>query len=427
VQAIKRKRPDILLMILIDADEGGKGTHAASLVANEFPDATFRKPSFEHLNETGTDFNDVLQIGGWDEVRQQLERSFEMENSKIEEELKNNASHSKTQSSDSKASDKAKTTQFKGRCETAGDVLKEIGLLEKIKNRMFNHRQNPNEIKLFGHPTNFKQLDEIIDGLQGGHLIVFAGRTGMGKTFAALNILKNMAIEQRIPSALYSLEMSNSEIFYRLISLLSGIPSKKIKRGIINDDELHQVEEAMSKIESSPLFVTDDPANSVLKNLHSNMKRGLCEGEAKIIFVDHIGLVNCGSGYKDNRATELGAISMAFKLLAKEHDTPIISLAQLNREADSKDPPKLSQLRDSGELEQNADIVLFIHRRDYYDKNDKPGQADIIVAKNRHGETGAVTFKYNGLSWLLEEFPPLKEMKQKQYDENGREVICKLN
>lgn len=409
LSALKTKYPNNNPVVLIDCDEGGRGLEAARIISAKFQTAKFKKPSFESFlnpnNEKITDFNDIISKCGQsiDEVRRQLLIDFDLSTAKI---------YSKEPSANQTIIQKATNgSKNHGKCEIAGDVLKKIGFLERIKNRKLEYDKNQ-IVKLSGIPTNFSQLDGIIDGLQGGHLIILAGRTGMGKTFLALNMLKNIAIDQKIPAALYSLEMSNSQVFYRLVSLCSGIPSTKIKRGTINDKELHLVESAVKLIENSPLFVTDEPTNSVLSTLSSNIHSSCKAMEVKAIFIDHIGLVSCGNNYKDNRANEMGKITMTVKIAAKQYDIPIICLAQLNREADAKERPKLSHLRESGNLEQDSDIVLFIHRRNYYDKNDKPEQAEIIVEKNREGETGIVTFKYEPNTWLLQEFPPLENKIQ---------------
>jgi KaiC/GvpD/RAD55 family RecA-like ATPase len=429
VAAIKAKYPNAKPIILIDCDAGGNGLKAAQLVAQAFPDATFRLPSFEQLQHSGdkkpTDFNDIISKCGqsFDEVRRQLEQPFDISSwsSPPKEPLKE-----KIQTPNSTEQPKTSTAHSKthGRCEPARDAIKRIGFLDKIKARVHDFRTT-GVSKISGMSTGYTQLDELIDGLQGGHLLILAGRTAMGKTYKVLNILKNIAIDQQLPAALYSLEMSHQQVFYRLASLCSGVPATQIRRGTINDTDLAKVEAALVKIGDSQLFVTDDPANSNFSNLYANMRYSCEEEGAKAIFIDHIGLVNCGSDYRDNRATELGTISMNFKLMAKQYDIPVLCLAQLNRDADSKEPPKLSQLRESGNLEQNADVVIFIHRRDYYDPTDKPGQADIIVAKNREGDTGTVTFGYEKATWLLTELPLLRvliDQQQKSGSGNGQKT-----
>jgi replicative DNA helicase len=407
VSAIKSKYPNSKPIVLIDCDDGENGLKAAKMISEKFPEATYRKPNFDTLpipsntqkNEF-KDFNDILSKCSLslDEVRKQLTVDFDISSVKISS--KNEALK---KSEDQVIKNDSKTH---GRCETAAEALKKLGFIERVKTRKLEYEKS-GAVKISGVQTQFNQLDNILDGLQGGHLIILAGRTGMGKTFVALNMLKNIAIDQKIPAALYSLEMSNTQVFYRLASLISGIPATKIKRGTITDKELEEVENAVKLIENSPLFMTDEPSNSTLNILSANMHRSCKSNGVQAIFIDHIGLVNCGNNYKDNRANEMGEITMTAKITAKQHNVPIICLAQLNREADKKEPPKLSQLRESGNLEQDADIVIFVHRRDYYDKADKPGQVEIIVEKNRDGEPGKVICEYGKPTWLIKEFPPI--------------------
>lgn len=402
LSAIKSKYRDSKPIVLIDCDEGGNGLKAAKAISKQYPDAKFRKPYFEGISNPDQlvgrdlkDFNDLLSKCRipLEDIAKQLENEFDLLSVKI----------------DPKEETKTSPKKDHGRCEPAGEALKKIGFLERIKRRKLEYEES-GEVKISGIPTNFPQLDEIIDGLQPGHLLILAGRTGMGKTFAAINFLKNIAIDQRIPAVLYSLEMSNTQIFYRLVSLCCGISSKKIKRGLINDEELEKVEAAIRLIEDSPLFVSDEPANSNLLILRNNLENSCKAGEIKVAFVDHVGLMNCGLEYRDNRANEIGKITMTFKILAKQYDIPCVLLSQLNREADNKERPKLSQLRESGSLEQDADIVMFVNRRDYHDKTDKPGQCEIIIEKNREGETGIVTFGYEKKTWAFKELAPINEL-----------------
>jgi len=428
VSAIKSKYSNSKPIVLIDCDDGENGLKAAKIISEKFPEATYRNPNFDTLpiadntqKKDLKDFNDILSKCSLslDEVRRQLAIEFDISKVKVSsknESLKKN--EAPTIKTDSKTH---------GRCETAAEALKKLGFIEKIKTRKLEYEKS-GIVKISGIPTNFVQLDGIIDGLQGGHLIILAGRTGMGKTFVALNMLKNISIDQKIPAALYSLEMSNTQVFYRLTSLLSGIPATKIKRGTINDQELEKVEASIKLLEDSPLFVSDEPSNSILSTLSGNMNSSCKANGVQAIFIDHIGLVNCGSNYKDNRANEMGKITMTTKIAAKQHNIPIICLAQLNREADKKEPPKLSQLRESGNLEQDADIVIFVHRRDYYDKADKPGQVEIIVEKNRDGEPGKVNFSYRKETWLIKEESKIEdEMKEIRNHQNHSPISSMYN
>ena len=215
VESFKNKHPNLHVIVLIDVDKDGEGLKAAFQVSEKYPDTTFRIPSFEGFEKKGKDFNDLMQIAGWDEARWQLERSFSREslNTSMEaiQDHKGDATH-KDASSPAKAEDVtpktleiAKKASHPGKCEIAGEALKSLNFLAKIKDRIVEHRKNPGEIRISGIATGFEKLDEIVDGLQGGHLVILAGRTGMGKTYVALNLLKNIAIEQQIPSALYSL------------------------------------------------------------------------------------------------------------------------------------------------------------------------------------------------------------------------------
>ena len=293
-----------------------------------------------------------------------------------------------------------------GTCLYAAQIIKEAKLLERIESSKQQFDQT-GKIRTSGLRTNFKQLDDITDGLQAGHLIVLAGRTGMGKTHVALNILKNIVIDQQIPAAFFSLEMTYEQLFYRLISLCTNIPSVRIKRGIIDEIELQQIRQAILKIENSPLYISDNTSNCFLGNLTLNIQNA-CTGmhsgnKVKLVIIDHIGLIKTKQNFHDNRVNEVGEITRALKIIAKDYTVPILALAQLNRNADKDELPKLSELRESGAIEQDSDIVLFLHRSDYYNAQKKPHEATILIAKNRDGEQNkAIDFTYNE-TWLLKE------------------------
>jgi replicative DNA helicase len=292
-------------------------------------------------------------------------------------------------------------TKSDGRCKLANEAIKNSLILDKIKQKRVEFKKT-GCITLSGISTGFKSMDDVIDGFQPGHLIVLAGRASMGKTFVAMNYVNNIAIVQKIPTAILSLEMSNLQLFYRLISLSSGIRTNIIKGGTSTDDELADIEAAISKIQNSPLLITEDPTNSKFSILEVSIENAVNDG-AKIVFVDHVGLIQYYDGLKDNRANEVGAITSRLKIMAKKFAIPIVVLAQLNRGADTDVPPKLSNLRESGSLEQDADIVIFVHRSDYFNRDTRPFEVDIIIAKNRDGEQGiTLPFKRNGL-WLLSE------------------------
>ena len=286
---------------------------------------------------------------------------------------------------------------------------------ENIINK-YNEFQRTGRISLSGITTKYKQLDDIIDGFQKGHLITVAGRTGMGKTWVALNLLKNIAIEQHIPSAIFSLEMSSSELLYRLISLCSGVSVKSMKQGKCSIEDIKKIEQAINIIDKAPIYILDDTNNSLLNDLDKNLRDLREKQEIAFAVIDHIGLMKVSNKQSENRANEVANITRKIKLSAKQMNIPILCLAQLNRKADQDEMPKLSDLKESGSIEQDSDIVIFIHRHNYFDSTKTDREAKIIVAKNRSGEQNiTVIFEYN-FNWVLSEKDALKEkeIKQKQ-------------
>jgi replicative DNA helicase len=187
------------------------------------------------------------------------------------------------------------------------------------------------------------------------------------------------------------------------MSLCSNIPARVIKSGTSDSDQFEEIVKTASALERSPIFITEDACNSNLKNLVENIKKVHADQAVKLIVIDHLGLIRRES--KDiGRANEVGEITRTLKLLAKELNLPILCLAQLNRQADTPEIPQLSHLRESGSIEQDADVVIFVHRRDYYDSSDRPGELDIIIAKNRDGEGNrTISHTYSKESWLIKE------------------------
>lgn len=420
VRELKKKHPSIKPIILIDVDEGGKGAQAAATVAKEFSDASFRMPCFENCDpdkwkkgEPPTDFNDLMQLAGENETIRQLKAHHPREELRVPDndytsrleaiDERDDTSHQDDKNNATKAKE---TVKKKEKYLSVADALDKENFFKTIeeKRRRFSET---GKIELSGIPTGYQQLDEVLDGLQAGNLITIAGRTGMGKTFLALNFVDQIATLSKIPVSIFSLEMSQKQLLFRLISLKSGVSALKIKRGTLGDDEMEKVRVAVDMVKELPIYIADDSSNSNLKTLLSNAKSMHEEGRAQVLFVDHIGLMKAGNDY-GNKTYEVGEITRELKLLAVRFQIPIIALAQLNREADKPSPPTLSTLKDSGNIEQDSDSVIFIHRRDYYDKIDKPGQAQVIVAKNRHGDSKEVTFEYDKESWKLKESSPIQ-------------------
>ena len=258
---------------------------------------------------------------------------------------------------------------------------------------------------LSGISTGFRDLDKMTSGWQSSDLVILAARPAMGKTAFALSMAKNIAIDQEIPLAFFSLEMANVQLMNRVISNVTEIESEKLKTGQLNPDEWQRLDSGMKKLYGKPLFLDDTPSLSVFE-LQTKARRLHQEHGVQIIMIDYLQLMNAsGMGY-GSRQEEVSTISRALKGLAKELNIPILALSQLNRgvenRTDGDKRPQLSDLRESGAIEQDADMVCFIHRPEYYKiyadahGRDLRGMAEIIIAKHRNGAVGDVLLSFKG-------------------------------
>ncbi|MCH9625885.1 MAG: Replicative DNA helicase [Chlamydiales bacterium] len=272
--------------------------------------------------------------------------------------------------------------------------------LQELKKKIKNCSDD-GKFHLPGLSTSYPSLDDILGGLREENFILFAARPSVGKTAFALNLVRNLGVLQKIPVAFFSLEMTRSQIFLRLLSAQSGVSASKIETGRVNESEMEQIETAIQQLEASNIFINDNCYN--VAHIVSQMRKLADEHQVKAFFLDYIGLVEPIKS-RDIKAYEIGDITRSFKNFANESKLPIICLAQLNRQADSTNRPQLSMLRDSGSLEQDADSVMFLHRRDLYDPHDKPNQIEVIVAKNRHGITNTKTFHFKKEIGVISEF-----------------------
>lgn len=267
-------------------------------------------------------------------------------------------------------------------------------------------RAYANKGELTGIPSCFTRLDEITDGLQKSDLIIIAGRPAMGKTSFALSLLKNIAVDHQIPSAFFSLEMSSVQLADRLISNVTDIEVSKIIKGQLSKQEISQYDKRIPQLSSAPIFIDDTPGLSILE-LRTKSRRLVREHGVGIIFVDYLQLMNANGLPFHSRQEEISIISRSLKGLAKELDIPVIALSQLNRSIENREGlegkrPQLSDLRESGAIEQDADMVLFVHRPEYYHiyqddyGHDLHGMGQIIIAKHRKGATGDVLLTFRG-------------------------------
>jgi len=246
---------------------------------------------------------------------------------------------------------------------------------------------------LRGVPTGFRELDQKLAGLQKSDLIIIAARPSMGKTAFALNIAENIAVEQKVSVGIFSLEMSKEQLVERMLSSQSGIDSWKLRTGNLSDDDFPKIGYAMGVLSEAPIFVDDSPVATVME-IRAKARRLQMEHNLGVIIIDYLQLMEGQRKSSDgNRVQEISEISRSLKTLARELDIPVIALSQLSRAVEQRHPkiPMLSDLRESGSIEQDADVVMFIYREDYYDKDtERKGITDILIRKHRNGPTGEV-------------------------------------
>ncbi len=254
---------------------------------------------------------------------------------------------------------------------------------------------------LSGAPSGFSKLDQITSGWQKSDLIIIAARPAMGKTAFILSMARNMAVDYNRGVAFFSLEMSSVQLVKRLIVAETELPHDRIKNGKLAEYEWEQLQIKLEKLYDSPIFIDDTPALSIFE-LRAKCRRLLSQHKIDIVMVDYLQLMT-GPTNSGNREQEVSNISRSLKALAKELSVPIVTLSQLNRSVEQRagdKRPQLSDLRESGAIEQDADMVFFIHRPEYYgltqdaDGNDTKGLAELIIAKHRNGETGIVPLKF---------------------------------
>lgn len=277
-------------------------------------------------------------------------------------------------------------------------VGKPGGAIKKVLDKFDTIAKDPTSIK--GIPTGFRDFDAITNGLQNSDLILLAARPGVGKTSFSMNIITYAAVELGKKCAVFSLEMSREQLMQRAICSLAKVPMGKALKGTMNADEWQRIWTATKKLESSGLYV-DDSAMTSPTDLISKCRRLKAKDNIDLIMVDYIQLMSSGKKNTENRTNEVSEISRTLKIAAKELNVPIIVLSQLSRAVESRQDhrPMLSDLRDSGAIEQDADIVLFLFNPEKYNdtpQEDEPGTIELIIAKHRNGGTGTVKLRWIG-------------------------------
>lgn len=269
-------------------------------------------------------------------------------------------------------------------------------LVVDLLDRVQDMADNPNDVT--GVPTGFYDLDRMTSGFQAGDMIVLAARPSMGKTALAINIAEHVALNEGLPVAVFSMEMGAAQLAVRIVGSIGRIDQGHLRTGKLTDEEWPRLSEAIEKLRTISLHI-DESAGLTSSELRANARRLSRQcGKLGLIVVDYLQLMSGSSGDNENRATVLGEISRGLKMLARELQCPVIALSQLNRSVEQRPDkrPMMSDLRESGAIEQDADIIMFIYRDEYYTKDacKEPGVAEVIIAKQRNGPTGTVKLAF---------------------------------
>lgn len=246
-----------------------------------------------------------------------------------------------------------------------------------------------------GIPTSFTDFDRMTSGLQPADFIVFAARPSMGKTALALNLAEYVALEEKQPVAIFSLEMSKAQLVLRILCSNSRVNIHRVRTGFLGENDFQNLVASASKLATAPIFVDDTPGVSVME-LRAKARRLKAKHDIKLMIVDYLQLMQSVGRRAESRQQEISDISRAFKALARELNIPIIVISQLNRAVEGRQDhrPQLSDLRESGAIEQDADMVVLLLRKEYYDPEDSQGIADIIIAKQRNGPVGDIKLRF---------------------------------
>lgn len=270
--------------------------------------------------------------------------------------------------------------------------------------------RGPEESGITGVPSHFADLDKMLNGMNNSNLMILAARPAMGKTALATNIAENICFKTNLPVGIFSLEMSAEQLVHRVVCSQAEVESDKIKTGNLNGIEFQRIVGAVN-VMTSHVMVIDDQAGLKITDLRARARRMKETHGIGFLVIDYLQLIT-GSGARtqENRQNEISEISRMLKNLARELNIPVLCLSQLSRKVEERQGhrPMMSDLRESGSIEQDADIVMFLLRREYYDPMDKPGMAELIIAKNRHGAVGSVNLTYRKEIARFENYTPIK-------------------
>lgn len=271
--------------------------------------------------------------------------------------------------------------------------------------------RGPQDHGITGVPTHFTYFDKMLNGFNNSNLMILAARPAMGKTAFALNVAENICFKSGIPVGVFSLEMSAEQLVHRIICSQSEVESDKIKTGSLNGVEFQRIVGCVNDMQKHTMIIDDQPGLKIT-DLRARARRMKESYGIGFLMIDYLQLIS-GSGNRsqENRQNEISEISRMLKNLARELNIPILCLSQLSRKVEERPGhrPMMSDLRESGSIEQDADIVMFLLRREYYDENDKPGMAELIIGKNRHGAVGNVFLTYRKEIVKFDNYAPLKQ------------------
>lgn len=273
------------------------------------------------------------------------------------------------------------------------ELREELGPAQERFEHLYKHEQG-----FRGIPTGFPQLDNVLAGLQKSDLIILAARPSMGKTALALDIARQTATKHNTPVGIFSLEMSSQQLVDRMLAAQAGVNSWKLRTGKIrSEEEFDRLQEALGTLAEAPIFIDDKPSSTVLQ-MRSVARRLKIEKDLGLIVVDYLQLITpTNTRSNDSLVQQVTEISRSLKAMARELDIPVLALSQLSRAVEQRrGRPRLSDLRDSGSIEQDADVVMFIHRDDKMnDNSDRPGIAEILIEKHRNGPTGKIELRFD--------------------------------
>ncbi len=278
------------------------------------------------------------------------------------------------------------------------DVISLEDILAESFDRLDSLHKDKGSIR--GVPTGFRDLDSKLAGLQKSDLIIIAARPSMGKTAMALNLAQNVAVKAKQPVLLFSLEMSKEQLVDRLLSSEAGVNSWNLRTGNLSDNDFEKIGLAMGTLSEAELFIDDSPGITV-SELRTKARREAHKRDLGLIIVDYLQLMSGGQKYGNvsNRVQEISEISRGLKGVARELNVPIIALSQLSRSVENRSPqiPQLSDLRESGSIEQDADVVMFLYRDDYYnpETSERPNILDVFIKKHRNGPTGKIEIYFD--------------------------------